>query len=272
MSNVFLYEDFKAYLKDELERRTLRNTKYSLRAFARDLDISFSRLSEVFTKGEGISLSTARKIADNLRFSELEKDYFLKLVISKHSRNSNIRENAVKSIQNYKTRRIFMSLRESHNELLSQWYYIALIEMVSVKTPKSLVEIAQTLEISEEEAIAALAHLVDKGFIEKSEKGSWQKCNAFLKVESATPAHMIRGYHKEFLSKAAKAIENQPIKSRKYLSTVFAVKKERIDEARKELEKFNESFLQKYTANQSADGVYAFSLQLFQIDEEGQKK
>jgi uncharacterized protein (TIGR02147 family) len=272
MSNVFQYEDFKSFLKDELERRTLRNTKYSLRAFARDLGVSFSRLSEIFTKGEGISLSTARKIADNMRLSELEKDYFLKLVIAGHSRNRSIRENAIKSIQNYKTRRIFMSLRESYKELLSRWYYIALIEMVSVNRPKALPEIAKALEISEEEVTAALAHLSDKGFIEKSEKGVWQKCTAFLKVESTTPSHMIRGYHKEFLSKASRALENQPIKSRKYLSTVFAVKKERIDEARKELERFNESFLQKYTANQSADGVYAFSLQLFQIDEEETKK
>lgn len=267
MASVFLYEDFKDFLRDELERRTLKNSKYSLRAFARDLDVSLSRLSEVFAKGEGISMTSALKIAAKLKMSESEKEYFQQIILAHHGRNKVIREKALTRVRGNKAKRELTFLRESHLGVLSQWYYLALAEMLTLKNAPTSEELAKILGLNLSSIEAATAHLADKGFIVRSKSGRWVKSSPFIHVESSTPAESIRRYHQKLIARGLGAIDSQPIADRKYLTTVFSVKKESIEEARRELERFNNEFLHKYTSPTEADSVYCFALQLFQFDE-----
>ena len=55
------------FLGAEFSKRKLRNETYSLRAFARDLGVSASRLSEILSGKLGISEKTAETIASKLR-------------------------------------------------------------------------------------------------------------------------------------------------------------------------------------------------------------
>lgn len=267
MASVFLYEDFKDFLRDELERRTLKNSRYSLRAFARDLNVSLSRLSEVFAKGEGISMTSALKIAAKLKMSESEKEYFQQLILAHHGRNKVIRKKALARVRSNKAKRELTFLQESHLGVLSQWYYLALAEMLTLKNPPASEEMARVLGLELSALEAAMAYLAGKGFIVRGKNGRWAKSSPFIHVESTTPAQSIRRYHQKLITRALGAIDSQPIADRKYLTSVFSVKKESIEEARQELERFNNEFLHKYTSPTEADSVYCFALQLFQIDE-----
>lgn len=269
MTSIFLYEDFKLFLADELDRRATRNPKYSLRAFARDLGISFSRLSEVISKNEGINRSTAVKIADRLKMSELEKEYFEQLVLARHGRTVDLRTRAENKIKTFKAKRHFTLLRENFNGLLTKWYYVPLMEFLTLKETADFTEVGKALDISKDEVAAAVSHLTDLGYIESKGNGRWKKSSPFLKIESATPARSIRDYHASLLDKAHLALQTQPIAKRKYLSTVFGVRKEFVEEARKELENFNRNFIDRFAAEDEADSVYCFAVQLYPIETPG---
>lgn len=264
MTNVFLYEDFRTFMKDEFQRRLLRNSKYSLRAFARDVGVSFSRLSETFSTDAGISMASAQKIAVRLKMSDLEKEYFYNLVIARHGRNPDTRKKAALLVRQYKAKRIFVLLRENYAGILSKWYYPALIVMLPLNR-YSTPQLASILGLSSEEVTAAALHLREQGYIERLDNGRWQRSAHFLKVESPSPVRLIRGFHQAVIGKSLTALDKQSIEQRKYLSTFFSVRKENIPEARRELEEFNEAFLKKYTS-QEADAVYGFSVQLFQLE------
>ncbi len=66
-------------LKKELDSRKSRNPNYSLRSFARSLDISPSRLSEILS-GQRMSMKTANKIATKLKLNENAKAEFTKSI------------------------------------------------------------------------------------------------------------------------------------------------------------------------------------------------
>lgn len=88
-------EDYKTFILAEFKRRVEKNSSYSQNAFARDLGISPSRLSEILRGKQGLSLRWAITIAENLHLSKEESEHFCNLVMSKHARSRMQREAAI---------------------------------------------------------------------------------------------------------------------------------------------------------------------------------
>lgn len=87
-------QDFRAILRSELNRRMRQNPYYSLRAFARDLKVVPSRISEILSGKQGLSPKCAQKIAKLLRMSEEEASHFIDLVTASHARSPRDRHGA----------------------------------------------------------------------------------------------------------------------------------------------------------------------------------
>lgn len=69
--------EYRVFIKDELEKRIFRNSNYSMRAFARDLEIPVSKLSEMLNGKQRLSRSYAKKIAEKLKLSAAQEKVFL---------------------------------------------------------------------------------------------------------------------------------------------------------------------------------------------------
>lgn len=67
-----------------MERRTLRNPRYSLRAYARDLGVSPSTISEVLNGHHSLSMDRANELSTRLGWEEKEKRIFLAAVSDMH--------------------------------------------------------------------------------------------------------------------------------------------------------------------------------------------
>lgn len=267
MLSIYAYNDVRSFLQDEFQRRVTANSQYSLRSFARDLDITLSRISEVFSSGAGISLQTAQKVALRLGMSEHEKEFFELLVQSQYGRNKDVRQSATLKINNHIAKKNFQYLKESDGGILSQWYYLPLLEVLTINKEPDLAVLAKNFNIESDQLNRAVTHLEEKGFITKASHGRWVKTMPYIQVESSTPAKLIREYHLQLLKKAAEAVEGQKIENRKFLTSVFGVKKENLQEARRELERISQDFTKKYASEEASDCVYCVSLQFFQLDQ-----
>lgn len=271
MLKLFSYSNVNRFLKAEFEQRTIHNARYSLRAFSRDTGVSASRLSEIISKNGVIKLTTADKIANCLKMSSTEKEYFKLLVVSQHGRNVETRKHARGVLNLIRGKQKYFSVKGGYAGLLSKWYYLPLIEFLTLKDSPSLLVLAKTLDISTDEVVKSVSYLTKMGHISKCSKNQWKKSIPFLKIESPAPSGAIKDFHQEFLKKAGNALMHQSIEKRKYLTTVFGIKKEKIEEARKKLEIFNQNFIENYAATEAAEGVYCFSLQLYQLENESIK-
>src|SRR5205807_411588 len=68
---------FSEMLRQELARRSARNPRYSLRAFAKSVDASPAFLSRVLAGKRTPSAKMARQLADSLGFSGAERKQFV---------------------------------------------------------------------------------------------------------------------------------------------------------------------------------------------------
>lgn len=80
-------ENYRHYLMGEYENRKGRNPGYSLRAFARDLNTSPSRLSEAINGKRGISSKLAEQFIEALNLEGIDAEVFRLSVESEHARS-----------------------------------------------------------------------------------------------------------------------------------------------------------------------------------------
>lgn len=75
MQNINRTSDFRQFLEDELARRTQSSPRYSLRAFARHLDVDSSFLSKILNGKRTVTVRTIRMFGErlNLQPEELQK-------------------------------------------------------------------------------------------------------------------------------------------------------------------------------------------------------
>lgn len=68
--------DFRQYLEDELARRSQNSPRYSLRAFARHLDVDSSFLSKILNGKRTVTLRTIRMFGERLNMPTEEMQLF----------------------------------------------------------------------------------------------------------------------------------------------------------------------------------------------------
>lgn len=91
--------DFRHFLRREIERRKGNNPRYSIRAFARDIQMKPDRLVSILNGRFGISPKAALEVGQKIGLTESELDVFCKLVTAKHARNRKEREEAHRKLR-----------------------------------------------------------------------------------------------------------------------------------------------------------------------------
>jgi plasmid maintenance system antidote protein VapI len=85
-------DTYRQYLEAALAERVQQNPRYSQNAFARELGLRPSQLSEILRGKKGLSRSAAERIADTLELDGASWELFCDLVQSEHDRSMRRRE------------------------------------------------------------------------------------------------------------------------------------------------------------------------------------
>ena len=130
LTSAMLY-NYRETLRQKFEVRVLKNTSYSLRSFARDIEIPASRLSEILNNKRGTTAENGQRIAKNLHLSRIETENFILSIEAQHSR-SHTRKNAAKDqlLKNCKNDSTNF-LNEDRFAVISSWYHYAILELLS---------------------------------------------------------------------------------------------------------------------------------------------
>ncbi|RYZ76287.1 MAG: TIGR02147 family protein [Proteobacteria bacterium] len=260
---VYAFSSFNEFLVAKFEQRAQANPRYSLRAFARDVKLSPSRLTELF-KGQAISVANAEMVCDNFEVTGEERNFLLDLARRAAARSDAGRLRADSRIQESKTRRSFVK-SNLHAEVLNRWYALPLAEYLSQAKPLSVAAVAEKLNISADDAYRTVKEMKLAGLLEEKANNCWIKKAEFFLFESPqNKSSLIRTFHKQYLLRASEALEQQQITKRKYLTSVFSIDAQDLEEARTELENFSAKFLAKFS-KPSAREVYVMSMQLYDV-------
>ncbi len=256
------YQDF---LLEEFRSRRTRNPHYSLRAYARDLGMPASKLSQNLRGLCGISVAKAEKIADRLQMRDDEKHLFLALVESQHARSRVARQQAVTVLAKIREEKLDEMCLEKFSAI-RDWYHMAILEMTDIKgfnpDPAWIAEkLGLPLDIVQE----AVQRLQALELLRVDESG-WKQTKTDLELPSGVPSRTIREHHKQLLTKAIVAVDQVAIEKREFSSHTFAVSSAAIPELKNLVREFQRK-VTKLTHSGEKDSVYVLGIQLYPVVE-----
>jgi transcriptional regulator with XRE-family HTH domain len=239
---IFSTDDYRDILKKHFEMRQARNSSYTLRSFARDLDISVTALSQVLAGIRHFSKKNLLKIERKLSI-DLEKS-----------------KEEIKQDRFSKGQEKDEKIKEDEFHLIADWYHLAILSMAKRKNMLWDVEvIANTLGIDSSLVEEALQRLVDLHFIEKKE-GFLCRIVESITTFYGTPSMAIKKYHSDHLHIIRHHLEKTPFHLREYGSLTFNLKRESLDEFRKLLHDFRKKVLSRLGDDQ---GDLTYNLNMY---------
>lgn len=184
-------DNFRAMLKEHLALRKARNAGYSLRAFARDLSISPSRLSEVISGRHSLSIASAHRVAQRLQLPEEERQLFVDLVQAESRRDLAGAKSALSRIRKRQRERAASGLTEGQLTALTSWKHLAILEAAAAG-PVSPAELAARFNLVEAECAGIIRNLSDLRLITRKRSGQWSRTRRDIFVGGAIPSASIR--------------------------------------------------------------------------------
>ncbi|MFY7929389.1 MAG: TIGR02147 family protein [Oligoflexus sp.] len=265
-------QDYRHILQKELTTRCEQNPRYSLRAFARDLKLSPSRLSEILNQKQGLSRPAAQKIASILGYDERESLYFCDLVSIRHARSVKEREEAqVRLLKTdyEKEQDSRFQLQLDAFKIISDWYHLGILELMKCKDfrhdPKW---IARRLGIPVIQVELAIERLMRVGLL-KFQAGEYVAVQEDGWVPGGVPSASIRKFHKQVLEKAIQAMAVQPVQERFFATHFLTIDRSDLPEAFEAIKDFQRRFCVQFQKDEPKELLYCISMQLFKMVEEG---
>lgn len=242
---------YRLLLLEELVDRKSRNTSYSLRAFARDLGVSTTTLSDVLAFKRHLSKKNALRVADRLALSPAQ----IQSVISEiEGREFSFAGEDAEYVQ----------LREDTFATISEWYYFAILNLAKIPNNRAdEVWIAERLGLSPVVVRSALARLERLNLI-TFRNGRLKRTGQSLSSTHDVPSSALRKFHKQNLERATYSIDHDSIDRRFINSVTMAIDPAQLEEAKAMIVRFRERMAALLEKGKPQE-VYTLAIQLFPL-------
>jgi uncharacterized protein (TIGR02147 family) len=253
------------FLLTEFARRKLRNESYSLRAFARDLELSASRMSELLKNKKNLSEKLAHRIAERLRLKANDRDHFKNLVLASSSRDASVRGLAKDRLAQARQLDQMTRLSNDQFQLIADWQHAAILELTQVEGFRSDSRwIAKQLGLGVSQIEEAISRLVRCGLLHIAKDGSLEARPEIFNTFSETPSTAIRRFHRQVLSMAIESTIEDDVAEREHASTILAIPKSQLHVFREKMNRFVLDFW-KSIEHEPKNALYGLTIQLFPI-------
>lgn len=260
MTHLLTYENVAQYLSSVLQQRKDANSAYSLRAFARDLGVAPSTLSEVMSGRKGISRSMVDQIIRKLKLSNEESSFFKLLADPKIKRASNQIEKAKQALEAVRNRKV-LSLEVF--QMISEWHHLTLLEALKKDVwRKDLHGVASLLGISVETVVASIKRLKKLGLVDANNKTT----DGQVATVQDTPSQAIRAHHQAILRKALKAIDEQSVDERDLQTSHMIFNRADLPLVKEKIREFQGQLIRDFGSDPVlADDIYCLAIQFFNL-------
>jgi uncharacterized protein (TIGR02147 family) len=251
-----------------LNKKQSSNSRFSLRAAARQIGVSPATLSTFINGKKRITLETGRKISKWLKLSRSESDLFLKLVESDFSSDPDLKREIATLVNEARTK-LEPRPKSKKFSLLRNWKNVAIMASLQSKNFRqlSIRELADLLNEDELEVASCVSDLLHEGILAFDDAGKLSYLGGEV-FESEDPNQDLRVFHKAMLEKAVESIDKQTNDEKFIGSETLCLDAEKLTAARELADEFFNKLIELHRSSRQ-DVVYHVGVQVFRLTGNG---
>lgn len=244
-------------LEEEFLKRKNKNKLYSLRSFAKFLEIESSSLGQILKGKRKIPLASAKYIVKKLQLNSIEKMHFFEGLEKGKGHLDKIK------INNQDERFI---LDDSYSKVISEWEHLALLSLFDLTDFELTTDnIVKKLNISESRAIQVIKNLENSELIKKV-NGRYEKFHPRVRTTEDVKSEVIREAHVQSLEMAKNKIKDIEVDLRDFSSLTLAMDLEMLGEAKSVIREFRQKMVALLKEGNKKE-VFKLSIQFYPLTE-----
>lgn len=249
--------DYRPWLASEFTRRCKSNPSYSLRGFAKFLDLDPSTVSQLLSGKRKASAKMVKKLCDAIGVDLEVEEALIRFANIKNKRNQ------LELIQDKDA--VYRQMTLDACALISDWYNYAILEITFVQDFKNDPKwIAKKLGITATQAQISTDILKRLELLEEVD-GRLVKTETFLtNFSEGVTSKALKNIQKDILSMAFKAVDEVPQEEKDITSMTFAIDESKMSEAREYIKKFRRE-ISSFLENGNQTRVYHLGIQLYPV-------
>lgn len=221
------YKKSQIWLESLLAEKIKKNPQFSMRAFARMVDVSPAVLSRVLSGKRKLTFNLAVRIADALMLGPVERDTLYSFFLKGNESQTTPEDRHEKEL----SLDCFNAMKD--------WYHYGITQLLYLEAFREETKwIAKMLSITELEAKLAVDRLVRLEILDRDEDGRLYRTATHLSTSTDIASAGIRHFQKQILEKSIESLELHDVKERDITSITIAINESRIAEAKLEIKKF----------------------------------
>lgn len=250
------------FLTAEYARRRQINSRYSQRAFARQIGLSPGELSEVLSGKRKLSLKSALRIAKSMGLNSTETKHLVHLAQVEKSREFGGAELLAPELPTLESQ----ALSEDIFFIVSAWYCFAILNLADCEGFRwDPAWIARKLGVSKPEIISAIDRLVRVGLVQNVD-GKKKIVKDYVMNTGGVPSESVKKYHRDMLNKAIQALDFQNLEEREISGVGFSVDPKHLPSIKKDISDFQDQLVTKYSKGKRKH-VYQLQFALFRLSQ-----
>ena len=241
--------NFRNVLQEEFLKRTKKNRRFSIRAFAGQLEVEPSSLAQI--------LSGKRKLTDKM-CDRLGLKLGMSPAKLRNAKRSSTKKDSFKS---------FNHLEEDTFKVISDWHYYAILELIATDDFKaSPLWISRRLGLSFAETLDAVDRLKRLDYLEITSEGKWiDRLGDTNNLGNVFQRPAFTEHQRQVLTKGIEALERTSYDDRVQSSMTVTVSKEKVTEAKAMILSFIEDLNDFLRSGDTKDEVYNISVSLYPL-------
>lgn len=239
-------------LRDRYASMQARNPAFSVRSFAKKLNISAGTLSLVLLGKRKVSKKLAKKISEHLHLDPHERSELIGQFQTAKNHDS-IGAN-------------YLQLSADQFQMVSDWHYFALLNLITTKGFRNDVAwIAVRLGLSKAKIVDAIDRLKRLELIEENKKGVLKRTEARYRTTDDVVSIALRKSHHQTMDLAHDALDQVPLELRDFTWVTLPFDLKKIGQAKELIRKFQDDFRALLDEDASPDEVYRLAMQFFPL-------
>lgn len=242
-------------LKDSLSKKQRDNPHYSMRAFARDLEIHPGTLAKVLKGDRTLPFKNAEAVIQKLKLSQSERTLFMESLLRKKTNIDNIKIDALD------TRFI---VENSNYQIIAEWEHFIVLDLFDIPSFKRTAEdVAYHLGVSLIRAEVVIENLIISGLLIKNSDGFLVNIHGSVKTTEDIKSQALKDSHIETLKTGLNKLEEIEIELRDFSSMAQAMDLDQIPEAKTIIREFRQKMSSLLRDGKNKTAVYQLAIQFY---------